>query len=112
MQQTQKLSFPWTWGQGDRTSFHQKQRFAFDPDLLFLETSPEWKKTYAQMTRLTTEYWSEFHKTIREIEGPNRPLVRVGKDNDMGGNYEKGKIRARDAHGAMSLILTGVCPMI
>ena len=84
----------------------------FDRDLLFFETSPEWKKTYAQMTRLNTEYWSEFHKTIREVEGPNRPLVRVAKDNGVGGNYEKGKIGARNAYRGMRLILTGIYSII
>lgn len=93
MQETHQLSCPWTFGQGDRTSFQQKQRFVFDPDLLFFETSPEWKRTYSLMTRLNTKYWSEFHKTLREVEGPNRPLVRVAKDNDVGGNYERGEIR-------------------
>jgi hypothetical protein len=109
VQQTQNLSFPWTFGQGDRTSFQQKQRFVFDPDLLFLETSPEWKKIYAQMIRLNTEYWSEFHKTIREVEGPNRPLVRVAKSNDVGGNYEKSEVRAKDVYEATGLIMLTIC---
>jgi hypothetical protein len=56
-QETLGLACPWTFGQGDRTSEMQQQR-----------------------CRLLGEYWKEFHKNLKKMEGPNKPLVKLERE--------------------------------
>jgi hypothetical protein len=89
VEETLSLSCPWTHGQGDRTSPEQRQRFEFDPDLLYFDKTPEWARAYDAAAELVKEYWHEYHKTLNEVEGPNRPLVRLGKEPTVPGKQDR-----------------------